>query len=103
MNIRDSVRHTLNSIHKEILRRQESGELKTYLGGYAYVILLQDKLERVLRSGNLLTDELVDAATDAVLALHIAVSKGLEQQLNEIEEEPEEVEEEIEEELEPEL
>lgn len=91
--MKEHLKATLQSIYLEACNKYDRGEVKEFIGPRGYVVLLQDKLERLLRNENLISDELVDAAVDATLALHFVAVSGI-LQMPEPEEEIEEEEEE---------
>lgn len=59
-------------MYDEARRRQEAGELKAFIGTDGYLVLLLDKLERVMK-GDRSQQTLLDVATDAMLALSFVV------------------------------
>jgi len=97
--LKEHLKSTMQAIYLEACKKFDRGEVKEFVGARGYVVLLQDKLERLLRNEDLISDELVDAAVDATLALHFVAMSGIlnmPQQEDE-EEDVEEYEEEVEE------
>ena len=71
--------------YQEICRRQQDGELKTFIGTEGYLVLLLDKLERVMK-GDRTQQTLLDVATDALLALSFTVANVAAEAAVEVEE-----------------
>jgi len=75
--MKEHLKRTIESIYLAACERFDKGEVKEFIGPRGYIVLLQDKLERLLRAENLISDELVDAAVDAALALHFIAMSGI--------------------------
>jgi hypothetical protein len=75
--MKEHLKATLNVIYLDACNRYDKGEVKEFIGPRGYIVLLQDKLERLLKGATLQSDELVEAAVDAALALHFTAIAGV--------------------------
>jgi hypothetical protein len=97
----DLLLTTAKYVHQEALRRFQEGKVRPHLGTRGFLVLLLDKIDRILsQQGQLLQDELVDASVDALYALHFTVASRIHTLVPDEEDDDEEPEEDYEEESE---
>lgn len=72
--MKDDLKIVLQGVYKRAVNRYLAGKVKTTIGTHGYLVLMNDKIERILAGDETVGEkEIRELAVDAILALYYSV------------------------------